>query len=360
MLKIHTFEMRKIISKRNEFGKFQSNLQEIGHYYHRAQNSQTYFYFVKKGLIIVLRRCKFTPDSITIQINPQKILGNEEQQNLFELSETEFMKCLVSVYEILEKNKIILTEFKISRLDFTQDIWFDKSEIIDIYIKLLNKTGAPNRYKYTKYGDTIYKDSYDITNGNWSIAVYNKEKESTKRNKRSGIMYGVMRTEVRIFDSNEMNQVFSNGLLYFDAIIRMQELAKIILSNVFVNGFYIKLDKTKNILSKKYHSRNITKRQQNGIQKMIELSKTIAIHRSLNDCIRGTNALYSYNTIKDIKERFIEERINLVSICANEHFSVLPDMKYILGIKTEIEVEKDNKFLIDNNLIHRIPTYRTL
>lgn len=173
-------------------------------------------------------------------------------------------------------------------------------------------------------------------------------------------MYGIMRTEVRIFDFVEMNQVFSNGILHFDRVIKMQELANIILLNVFVDGFYIKLDKTKNILSKKYYSRNITKRQQNSIQKMIELSETIAIHRSLYDCIRGTDTIYSYDTIKNIKKRFVEERINLVSICANEHFSVLPDMKYILGIKSEIEKERDNQFLARNKLLNKLPTYKIL
>ncbi len=360
MLKIHTFEMKKGFLTDNEFAYIRNNLK-AGYQYSHFENSQRYNYYAEKGIEIILIRCKYVPNTMTIKINPQKVLGVEKQQNLFELSETEFMKCLESVYEILEKNKIVLTEFKISRLDFTQDICFDKSEIIDIYIKLLNKTGAPYRYK-KMYSKEKYKTSYNIitNSNNWEIAVYNKEQESKDRNKRNGIMYGIMRTEVRIFDFVEMNQVFSNGILHFDRVIKMQELANIILLNVFVDGFYIKLDKTKNILSKKYYSRNITKRQQNSIQKMIELSETIAIHRSLYDCIRGTDTIYSYDTIKNIKKRFVEERINLVSICANEHFSVLPDMKYILGIKSEIEKERDNQFLARNKLLNKLPTYKIL
>lgn len=360
MLKIHTFEMKKEYLTDNEFAYIRNNLK-AGYQYTHFENSQRYNYYVEKGIEIILIRCKYVPNTMTIKINPQKVLGIEKQQTLFELSETEFMKCLESVYEILEKNKIVLTEFKISRLDFTQDIWFEKSEIIDIYIKLLNKTGAPYRYK-KMYNKEKYKTSYNIINNsnNWEIAVYNKEQESKDRNKRNGIMYGIMRTEIRIFDLVEINQVFSNGILHFDRVIKMQELANIILSNAFVDGFYIKLNKTKNILSKKYCGRNITKRQQNGIQKMIKLSETIAKHRSLYVCIRGTNALYSYDTTNNIKNRFAEERINLVSICAKEHFSVLPDMKYILGVKTEIEKERDNQFLVDNNLLNTLPIYKTL
>lgn len=93
---------------------------------------------------------------------------------------------------------------------------------------------------------------------------------------------------------------------------------------------------------------------------MIELSETIAIHRSSYDCIRGKNPIYAYDTIKDIKLQFKEERINLISISANEHISVLPDLKYILGIKPESEMRKDNEFLIGNNLIDKIPKYSIL
>lgn len=363
MFKMHTFEMKKMFYGHNEFSKTLNDLKGVGHpQYSHNENSQVYTYYVKKGIVILLFRCRYVENSITIKINPQKVLGEEQQENLFELNEKKFVDCLILVQKILEKNNIKLNEFIISRIDFTRDIKFEKSEIIDIYIKLLNKAGAPYRYIYKKYGDEIYKNSYEIINTNrlYSIAVYNKERESELRNKRSAKMQGVMRAEVRIMDIAELKEIFSAKTLQFDKIVTMQDYAKMILTNAFVDGFYIKLEKSKKILYEEYYSRKATKRQKNKIEKMIELIETIAIHRSAYDCTRGTNALYSYNTINSIISGFAEKRINIISISANEHISVLPDLKYILGIKTESEISKDNKFLADNNLINKIPKYNIL
>lgn len=363
MLKMHTFEMKKTFYGHNEFAKAQNDLMGVGHsQYSHNENSQVYTYYVKKGIVILLFRCRYVKSSIMIKINPQKVLGEEPQENLFELNKNKFIECLTLVQKILEKNSIKLKEFIISRIDFTRDIKFEKSEIIDIYIKLLNKAGAPYRYVYKKYGNEVYKDSYEIinTNGLYSVAVYNKERESEQRNKRGASMRGVMRTEVRIMDIAALKEIFLAETLQFDKIIAMQEYAKVILENIFIDGFYIKLEKTKKILYEEYYSRKATKRQKNKIEKMIELSETIAIHRSAYDCIRGANALYAYDTIKDIKFQFEEKRINFISISANEHITVLPDLKYILGIKAESEMNKDNKFLADNSLTDKIPKYSIL
>lgn len=363
MLKMHTFEMKKTFYRHNEFAKAQNDLRGVGHpQYSQNENSQVYTYYVKKGIVILLFRCRYVKSSIIIKINPQKVLGEEQQENLFELNKNKFIECLTLAQKILEKNCIKLNEFIISRIDFTRDIKFEKSEIIDIYIKLLNKTGAPYRYVYKKYGDETYKDSYEIINTKrlYSVAVYNKERESEQRNKRSASMSGVMRIEVRIMDIEALKEIFSAETLQFDKVIDMQDYAIVILKNAFVEGFYIKLEKTKKILYEEYHSRKATKRQKNKIEKMIELSEKIAVHRSAYDCIRGAGALYAYDTIKNIKFQFVEKRINFVSISANEHISVLPDLKYILGIKTESEMNKDNIFLADNSLTDKIPKYTIL
>lgn len=358
MLKIHTFELRKIVCTNDEFTQIRDNLKGVGYRYRHTETSQVYTYNIENGIVILLIRCRYAQNIIIIQINPQKVL-KEHEQNLLELNENKFIKCLVLVGEVLKKC-INLMEFRISRIDFTQDIRFEKSEIIDIYIRLLNKAGVPYRYGYKKYKDTIYKDSYEITNGFHSIAVYNKEQESKQRNKRGMAMNGIMRTEVRMSHTDEMRGLFLAETLEFDKIIAMRENADNILKNVFTDGFYIKLEKTKTILYKEYCNKNTTKRRKNKLEKMIELSQTVAIHRSAYDCIRGTNAVYSHETVKDIIGQFEKERINLIAISAKEHISVLPDMKYILGIKTENEVEKDNQFLIKNNLMNKIPKFEVL
>ncbi|EOS52172.1 hypothetical protein FMM75_17980 [Lachnospiraceae bacterium MD335] len=360
MLKIHTFELRKIVCTNDEFTQIRYNLKDVGHRYRRTETSQTDIYYLEKGVVVFLIRCRYASNIIIMQITPQKVLNEEQESCLLELNEKKFMKCLESVGKALKKNQIRLTEFRISRIDFTQDIRFEKSEIIDIYIRLLNKAGAPYRYGYKKYKDTKYKDSYEITNGFHSIAVYNKEQESKQRNKRGMAMNGIMRTEVRMSDTGERKGLFLAETLEFDKIIAMRENADNILKYVFTEGFYIKLEKTKTILYKEYCSKNTMKRRKNKLEKMIELSETVAIHRSAYDCIRGTNAVYSHETVKDIIGQFEKERINLIAISAKEHISVLPDMKYILGIKTENEVEKDNQFLTKNNLMNKIPKFDVL
>ena len=208
MLKIHTFEMKKVFCMNNEFEQFRNNLNDIGFQYNNTENSQIYTYYAKKGIVIVLFRCKFVPDYVIVKINPQKVFGEEQLNSLFDLNKNRFMECLKSVEEIFRRRSVMLNEFRISRIDFTIDIKFERSEIIDIYIKLLNKAGTPYKYSYKDYGGVIYKDSYEIENDFHSVAVYNKEKESRQRNKRNFIMQGVMRIEVRMIDAVEMRQIF--------------------------------------------------------------------------------------------------------------------------------------------------------
>lgn len=55
-----------------------------------------------------------------------------------------------------------------------------------------------------------------------------------------------------------------------------------------------------------------------------------------------------------------ERRINLVSISAKEPIVVIPDMLYMLGMKLEIEMQRDNQFLMEYNLMDKMPVYELL
>ena len=50
MLKIHTFELRKIVCTNDEFTQIRYNLKDVGHRYRRTETSQTDIYYLEKGV----------------------------------------------------------------------------------------------------------------------------------------------------------------------------------------------------------------------------------------------------------------------------------------------------------------------
>ena len=65
-------------------------------------------------------------------------------------------------------------------------------------------------------------------------------------------------------------------------------------------------------------------------------------------------------TTKDILNQLGERRINLVSISAKEPIVVIPDILYMLGMKSALEMQRDNQFLMEYNLMDKMPVYELL
>lgn len=355
MLKIHTFEMVKNITT-DEINmlieKFNNTKFNKGNRY----MCYTYTGMCGQGVTIWIMRYIGKTDEIILRINPQTVLGMDGKITLFEISDAELKRCLVEVERILEKCHIKLRDFRISRIDFTRDIQFDNPEVVGIIIKLLRKTGAPYRYKVTKYGGTEYKSSYDINNGCDSVAVYNKWEQyrSIKGEKHAEIMKGVMRVEVRTAVERD---IYTNGFLHYRNVIRTEQYAELLIRNVFIDGFYIKTNRMKKILESEYNKKNTGKREKSRINKTWILIEGIAIHRSLQDCIRGEDAYFGYNTIQNIQNDLRKRRLNMVTISASESIQVIPDIKYLLGMKDESEMRKDYEFLVRNHLENKVPRY---
>lgn len=281
---------------------------------------------------------------------------------LFDVKEDRFLQCLQRVDQILKEYHFDLWEYRISRVDFTQDIRFERSEMIDSVIRLLKKTGAPMRYHDKAYGNIIYKDSYNIENQEGcEIVVYNKERQYADRDERARErMKGVMRIETRIKALDQTEEIFLQNMLCFSRLLNAQSYAEAMIKNAFVEGFYIKADKTKQIIRSEQGRKGISRRQQSKLAKTIEFVDGVAIHQCLKRCCGGKNALFCYDTTKDIISQLTDRRINLVSISAREPFTVIPDIKYMLGMKSEIEIQKDNQFLLENKLFDKMPVYELL
>lgn len=286
----------------------------------------------------------------------------QEDATLFNVNEESFLKCFWRVDQILSKICPGLCGFRISRVDFTQDIRFERSEIIDTIIRLLIRTGAPRYYHNKVYGDEIYDNSYNIEDREGSeVVVYNKEKQSANRNdKQSARMKGVMRVETRMNILNQNRQIFMGNESYFSRLLKVREDAEAKVRTVFYEGFYLKVGKTKEILKKELMGGGGSRRQQNRMEKMMEFVNGVAVHQSLNKCIHGKTALFGCGTTKDIFDQLGERRINLVSISAKEPIVVIPDMLYMLGMKSELEMRRDNEFLVEHNLWDKMPVYELL
>lgn len=365
MLNIHTFEMKKSIDAHDEMMWIGEKLKGI-QFEPIQRDTYTrirYYGLAGNGVIIIVFWYRYMGrGEICLQITPCKVLGIQDGVTLFNANEEVFQQCLRRVDQVLNKYHLSLCDYRMSRVDFTQDVRFERSETIETVIRLLKKTGSPQRYHDKYYGDRVYKDSYNIADQEGSeVVVYNKEKQSAGRDeKQSARMKGVMRVEVRIQVSHQQRQIFIGNMLDFQQLLEEREYAEVKIKNVFYEGFYLKVKKIREILEKEYGRSRGLKRQQNKLQKMIELVNGVAVHQSLNKCIRGKDALFCYDTIKDIITQFAERRINLVAISAKEPFIVLPDMLYLLGMKSESEIRRDHDFLMEHKLLDKVPKFELL
>lgn len=365
MLKAHTFEMQSYINSKDEMMWVCEQLKGI-QFEPLQRESYTrfrYYGFAGSGVIIIVFWYRYMRrGKICLQITPCKTLGIQENATLFGVSEGGILQCLWRVEQILNKYHLSLRGYRMSRVDFTQDVRFERSEIIDTVIRLLIRTGAPRYYHNKVYGDKVYNNSYNIEDSEGSeVVVYNKEKQNANRgDKQNARMKGVMRVEVRINISEQWRQIFMSNVLDFSQLLEAREYAVIKIQNVFCEGFYIKLSTTKEILKKEIKGGKGSKRQRNRLEKMIEFAEGVAVHQSLCKCIRGKTALFGYDTTKDILNQLGERRINLVSISAKEPIVVIPDMLYLLGMKSELEMRRDNEFLVEHNLLDKMPVYELL
>ncbi len=50
----------------------------------------------------------------------------------------------------------------------------------------------------------------------------------------------------------------------------------------------------------------------------------------------------------------------MVSISAKEPIVVIPDILYMLGMKSALEMQRDNQFLMEYNLMDKMPVYELL
>lgn len=365
MLKTHTFEMQSYINSKGEMMWLCERLKGI-QFEPMQRESYTrfrYYGLAGSGVIVIVFWYRYMKrGKICLQITPCTVLGIQEGTTLFHVNKEGLEQCLRRVDQILSRFHLSLWKFRMSRVDFTQDIRFERSETIDIIIRLLKRTGAPQRYHDKSYGDRVYKDSYNIEDQEGSeVVVYNKEKQSADRGDRqSAHMKGVMRVEVRINISDQRRQIFMGNMLDFSQLLETREYAEIKLKNVFHKGFYVKLRKTKDILKKELKGGGGSRRQRNRLEKMMEFAEGVAVHQNLGKCTGGKTALFCCDTTKDILNQFGERRINLVSISAKEPIVVIPDMLYMLGMKSELEMRKDNEFLVEHNLLDKIPLYELL
>lgn len=365
MLRIHTFEMQKFIVTNDERRRIWENLRGIQVNILSTESYTRYRYYglASKGVTIIIFLYKYVKQhKVCLQINPCTVLGIREGAMLFDVKEDRFLQCLQRIDQILRECHFNLWDYRITRVDFTQDIRFEKSEMIDIVIRLLKKTGAPMRYHYKTYGDTLYMDSYNIENQEGcEIAVYNKEKQYADRDeKERERVKGVMRIETRIKILDQSEEIFMQNMLCFPHLLNALSYAEAMIKNAFVGGFYIKANTTKQILRREQGRKGISKWQQNKLAKMVEFVDGVAVHQCLKGCCGGKNALFCYDTTKDIISQLMNRRINLVSISAKEPFTVIPDIKYMLGMKSEIEIQKDNQFLLEHNLFDKMPVYELL
>ena len=364
MLKVHTFEMQRYIDSKEEMRWVRDRLKGIQFepIQREAYTRFRYYGLAGSGVIVIVFWYRYkVRGEICLQITPCKTSGMQEDIALFSVNGGAFLQCLRRFEQILNKYHLSLRGYRISRVDFTRDIRFERSEIIDTIIRLLIRTGVPRYYHNKIYGDDIYDNSYNIEDheGN-EVVVYNKEKQSADRGDRqSARMKGVMRVEVRINISDQSQQIFMGDELYFSRLLEAWEYAVIKIKNVFQVGFYVKLRKTKEILNKELKGGG-SRRQRNRLEKMIEFTEGVAVHQSFNKCTRGKTALFCYDTTKDILNQLGERRINLVSISAKEPIVVIPDMLYMLGMKSEFELQRDNEFLVEHNLLDKMPVYELL
>lgn len=365
MLKIHTFEMQKVINSHNEMVRIWEKLKGIQFESIQRESYTRFRYYglAGSGVIIIVFWYRYKKHGeIRLQITPCTVLGIQKDATLFNVSEEDFLQCLWRVEQILNKFYLSLCYCRMSRVDFTQDVRFERSEIIDTVIRLLIRTGVPRYYHNKVYGDKIYNNSYNIeAQEGDEVVVYNKEKQCADRgNNQNARMKGVMRVEIRINISKRSQQIFMGNKLYFSQLLEVREYAEFKIKYVFQEGFYVKLRKVKEILNKELKGGGGSKRQRNRLEKMIRFAEGVAVHQSLSKCTGGKTALFCYETTQDILNQLKERRINLVSISAKEPIAVIPDMLYILGMKSEFEMRRDNEFLVEHHLQDKMPVYELL
>lgn len=357
-LKIHTLEMVKDITDNIEEQILRNKLKDIQRIFHEGETYTMWEYvgLCTMGIKIYSFYYQYRRNQVILQINPQTVLGMDGKSTLFEVDYETLEQCFFSVEKILKEYQVQIDDFTISRIDFTRDIQFEKKGVVDSIINLLRKTGAPYRYHMTKYGGREYENSYDITDGGDSIVVYNKEKQYAEMEgeEKAEVMKGVMRIEVR---TAVEESIYQNGKLDYSKVITSEEYAEQIIRNVFIEGFYIKLKRMKSILQAEYRKRRVGRREKQRIEKVLTMVEKIALHRSLKECIRGNNACFGYETIQIIRKELVKRRMNIVTISAKEDVQVIPDIMFLLGMKDEEEIQKDNEFLIKYNLKDKIPKY---
>lgn len=364
MLKIHTLEMKKEINSIEEESELRKNIKALDISYDNPKIKTKYTLFsyyglCNKGVTVWIIKYKFSQNEIVLRINPQTVLGEDGNTRLFEINEEQLKKCFVVVKGLLKEYQIDLDIFRVSRIDFARDIQFEREESVDIMIRLLRKRGNPYRYHVTTYGDKVYKDSYDITHNDniLSVAVYNKEKQYKAIGKAGNeeIMKGVLRVEIRL---QVERIIYKKGEVDFKEIELLERcVAKGTIEEVFRDGFYIKLARIRKILQKNCRKRNVGKRERNKLNKMLILAEVVAEKQDMEECTRGRSAFFRYETMQYILKAFEDMRINLVSISARENMQVMPDMRYLLGLKSKAELDLDYEFLIQNNLEDKVPKY---
>lgn len=357
-LEIHTLEMVKRIPNHMEYLALRNNLEKARWSYRKRETyiMHRYVGLCEKGIKIEIMYYKYTDNEIVLRINPQTVLGMDGKAMLFKIEKEAFEQFISRLKNTLSEYQIDLTDFRLTRIDFTRDIQFEKEEVVDCIIKLVRKTGAPYRHRMTRYGGKEYENSYDITGECHSVVVYNKGKQYAEMEgeEKAISMKGVMRIEVRTAVEKVICQ---EGKLDFSTIVGMEEYAEFVIKKVFKDGFYIKLGKVKRILQDECEKRTTGRRERKRIEKILALVERIALHRSLRECVRGRNACFGYETIQGIQNELVKRRINIVTISARDNVQIIPDIKHLLGLKSNGEMQKDYEFLIKNNLEDKLPKY---
>jgi len=117
-----------------------------------AENTYSYSsdYFAKKGVKIWVQRNKGSPWGLMIVIHPTLVLGNSDRSALYQPQKKQEYKQLVKTVDSLLETVCVpcsVDKMKLYREDVTANLVFDKSALVDEYIRILKKSCLLPHYR---------------------------------------------------------------------------------------------------------------------------------------------------------------------------------------------------------------------
>ena len=334
MISIHTFELTLEVGK-EEFTRHRNRSGK--HIKYDGKDTIDYSLF-KKGITVLYRLTKYK-NKIKLIVNPSRMLGYDDLVKLWKPSKKNVSELLCKIEENISDyffSSYALSDFRLSRIDFTKNIRFEDCNMVSAYVRTLYNIRKVKGYspKYSKSEEWYNSDySFDLKGNSNGVefVAYDKESAIRSEEKDCEMNYrkqerkarienakGLLRLEVKLTNQKAIKKYTDKNNTVqrlFDLVENSEEIFFDTFTRVVPFGEFHKKDTSVKII-------NATISDKTTRRKMLELVELIPIKKSLHLAQKEMN----YRKMDDLMKAFAKISLSPVTLSKRQNVKFLPNL----------------------------------